>query len=105
MWAAAKCAIIARGYYMKPFDALGHVNGAIKKDMVGVFMDLYARDALYGATASDAFDVNVGSAINTLASAANAYLTVVAQMKLDLNIETVEVDLVTVPILGTVIPS
>lgn len=105
MWASYYSARAARKYYLKPLDAEGHTAGALKKDIAGILGDLFDRDALYGVNPSDAYDVNVGAAVNTTLSAAQAILNVVAQMKLDLYIETVEVDLVTVPVAGNVIPS
>lgn len=56
---------IGDNYMFADIDGQGHTASAFGGDIAAFLNVLYNQDALFGATAADAFGVNVGSAVNT----------------------------------------
>ena len=63
---------------------------------------LYQAGGLYGATKSDAYNVNVSQNINTTDTVAQAQLHAVVQARLSQYAKAVLIDLVSVPVSGVV---
>lgn len=51
-------------YVMRVIDGNRHLLAEVEKDIVGICQDWYSRDALYGATVAEAFDVDTGPGVN-----------------------------------------
>jgi len=103
MWLVDRCQIRGEAYAFKPLDAEGHLAGAFGNDITEECMTLYGNDGLYGATPEDAFAVNVGSTVNTQATAATATLDASVQARWTDQAKAVDVALVSIPVSGTVV--
>ena len=103
MYMTANAQPIGEKYYGKTIDGQGLLANALGQDLDEMLLALYGANALYGDTAQDAFNVNIGVTVNTAAEAANATLKAVAQARLSLYADTVEIDLVSVPVAGTIV--
>lgn len=57
-------------YVMAVIDGNRHLLSAVEKDIVGICQAWYAREALYGATAGEAFSVDTGPGVNPAAQLA-----------------------------------
>jgi hypothetical protein len=102
MWLTAQSKSVGEGYMFKPIDGRGLLANALKKDLQGILLDAYNVNALYGLTPEDAFNVNVGAAVNTQATVAQGELRAVAEIRPSLHAKSIVIDLVTVPITGRV---
>lgn len=51
-------------YVMRVIDGNRHLLSEIEKDVVAICQNWYSREALYGATAGDAFSVDTGPGVN-----------------------------------------
>lgn len=67
-------------YVMAVIDGNRHLLSAVEKDLVGICQAWYAREALYGATAGEAFSVDTGPGVNPDAQLAQRRIA--AQMEL-----------------------
>jgi hypothetical protein len=102
MWLTARAQFLGEGSMFKTIDALGHAAEALKGAIIGICLDLYNVDGLFGTDPDDAFQVNVGSAVNTIATIAQGELHAVVQARLSLHAKAVIIDLVSVPVTGQV---
>jgi hypothetical protein len=102
MWLKARAAAIAENYYMRTLDGAGKIQAAFGHEIAGACAELYEADGLFGDTPDDAYSVNTGVSVNTVDTAANAVLRAVVEARFSQYADTVEVDLVSVPVQGTV---
>jgi hypothetical protein len=107
---AARCrmAIVARAeavgerYVFKPIDGRGLLAMALEHDLSDMLAALYAVDALYGATADEAYAVSADAAINTTDTIAQGELHAIASVRYSMHAKSVVIELVTVPLGGAV---
>jgi hypothetical protein len=102
MWMKAQAQAIGENYYMRTLDGQGKLAAELGADLAVMCSDLYEADALYGDTKSDAYSINVGSTVNTTASAATATLNATVEAKLSQYTNKVVINLVSVPVAGVV---
>lgn len=102
MWLKAQAQAIGANYMFKNIDGSGHLAGALKTDLLVPCLQLYGVDGLYGATAADAFSINVSTSVNTTATAAQGSLNAVMSAKFGSQVRSVDIDLVSVPVAGVV---
>ena len=103
MWMKAKALAVGERYYMRTIDGQGRLAGRLGADLEAeVCAPLFERDALYGATKTEAYNVNVSTQVNTTATAAQAVLKAVVQARLSQYAQKIEIDLVSVPVAGVV---
>ena len=102
MYMVARAQAIGENYYMRTLDGQGKLAGELKADLNVMCSDLWEADALYGDTKDDAYNVNVGSSVNTSTSAAQATLNATVEAKLSQYAVKVVINLVSVPVAGVV---
>jgi hypothetical protein len=102
MWLKAQAQAVGRPYDYRPIDGQGHLAHALKSDLDGVCLGLYAVDGLYGDTPQEAFATSVGATVNTTATASVGELHGVVEARLSLHAKAVFIDLVSVPVTGRV---
>src|SRR5215471_10994818 len=93
---AAKAEEIGERYVFSPIDGRGRTIAAFGGDLRAMLAPYWEQDALYGATAEDAFQVNVGSGVNTPTTIANGELHAVLNVKMSPYAEWVEIEIVKV---------
>ena len=103
MWLRAQAMQRGENYMFKNIDAKGRLAGALKTDLDEVCLSLYQVDGLYGETPEEAFANQVGAEVNTIDQIAQGYLHAVSQARFSLHTKAVYIDLVTVPVTGTVV--
>jgi hypothetical protein len=94
----------ARGepYAFRPIDGRQRLQQRLKTDLEEEFLQFYQADGLYGATARDAFSIEVGASVNTVNTIAQGELHAVAEVVYSMHAKAVIIDLVTVPLGGKV---
>lgn len=102
MFMVAQAQAIGENYYMRTLDGQGKLAAELKSDLDVMCSDLWEADALYGDTKEDAYNVNVGSSVNTLATAAQATLNATVEARLSQYAMKVVINLVSVPVAGVV---
>lgn len=103
MWLKAHAEVIGEDFMFKPLDGRGHLAGQLKSRLEAVCKRLYNADGLYGNTEAEAFAVDVGEAVNTVDDVAAGELNAVVEARLSLHARTVLIELVSVPVTGTVL--
>jgi hypothetical protein len=102
MYMVAQAKAIGENYYMRTLDGQGKLAAELKADLNVMCSDLWEHDALYGDTKEDAYNVNVGSTVNTLTSTAQATLNATVEARLSQYTMKVVINLVSVPVAGVV---
>lgn len=92
----AKAEAIAERYVFRPIDGKGLTFAAFGGELASLLGGYYAVGALYGATADDAFRVDVGPAVNTPETIADGELRALLAIRRSPFAELVEVDVVKV---------
>lgn len=87
---------VGEGYVFSQIDGRGHTISSFGGDLRAMLVPMYEAGALYGATADQAFDVNVGSAVNTADTIANGELHAVIQVRMSPFAEWVVIEIVKV---------
>jgi phage tail sheath protein FI len=101
-WARLNMAIVAQAevvgerFVFRPIDGRGRTIAEFGGDLRAMLVPFYEQAALYGASAEDAFQVNVGSAVNTPETIANGELHAVLMVKMSPYAEWVEIEIVKV---------
>lgn len=85
---------LARDFLFRPIDAQGHLYAELDGALRGYLQPLWGAGALYGATAEDAYDVEVG-ALNTPATAAAGQLHAAIEVALTPHTERITISIVT----------
>lgn len=102
MWIQARGAAVGEPYEFKPIDGRNRLAGRLKTDLDAMLLGLYQVDGLFGATPQEAFATAVGASVNTIGSIAQGELHAVCEARLSLHAKAVIIDLVTVPVTGSV---
>jgi hypothetical protein len=102
MYIMAQARKIAEPFVFRPIDALGHTAAQLKGALEGMLLGLYNVDGLYGETAAEAFTVEVGASVNTSSTTMAGELHAVCEVRFTKYAQAVIIDLVTVPLAGTV---
>jgi hypothetical protein len=102
MYIVAQSKKLGEPFTFRPLDALGHTAQQLKGALQGMLLGLYGVDALYGETPREAFSVEVGAAVNNDSTAAKGELHAVCEVRFTKYAQAVLIDLVTVPLSGTV---
>lgn len=102
MWLTAQAKNIGEGFMFKPIDGQGRLANALKQAIEGVCLDLYNANGLFGDTPADAFSVEAGQSVNTIETIAQGELHAAAEVRLSLHAKSVLIDLVSVPVTGSV---
>ena len=88
----------AENYVFKQIDGKGHLFAALEADLAGICLRYYNLGALYGATAEDAYQVDTGSAVNTIDTIRNGEIHAVVRVKTSPTAEWVQIEIVKVPV-------
>lgn len=99
----AQARAIGENYMFKTMDGQGLLANDLKGHLEAMLLDYFNLGALYGATAAQAFKVDVGANTNTIESIAQGRLRAIAQVVLSLHAKSVEIELVTIPVGGQVV--
>jgi hypothetical protein len=102
MWLKAQAQAVGQNFMFLNIDAAGLDASDLQSDLLGVCAVLYGAGGLYGDTWQEAYDVIVGQTVNTDTTAAAAQLNAVMEARLSKHAESVNIDLISVPILGQV---
>lgn len=78
----AEAYAIAGGYVFRAFDGRGHVLGELAGELKAMLTRMWEADMLYGATAAEAFSVEVGEPINTPEDLAAGIVRAVLQVRM-----------------------
>lgn len=102
MWLTAQAQLVGEQFMFKPIDGRGVLAGAFKRALEGVCLNLYGVDGLFGETAAEAFSVETGVSVNTDETIAAGELHGTAEVVFSLHAKSVVIDLVSVPVTGSV---
>lgn len=102
MWLKARAAAAGENYMFKPIDGRGRLARALKTDLDAICLELYNVDGLYGDSPAEAFATEVGAAVNTEGTVAQGELHGVTEVRLSMHAKAVLIDLVSVPVTGSV---
>lgn len=89
---------IAERYVLKKVDGRRHLLAKYAGELVGMLKPLWEDDSLYGATAEEAFNVDVGPSVNTNVTIANNEVRAIVTLRISPFAEEVRLELVKVPI-------
>jgi hypothetical protein len=102
MYIEAQAKALGEPFAFRPLDALNHTAMQLRGSLEGMLLGLYAVDALYGLTPQEAFAVEVGASVNTEATVVAGELHAVCEVRFTKYAQAVIIDLVTVPLSGSV---
>jgi hypothetical protein len=102
MWLKARAFAAAQPYVFRTIDGRGRLAAALKGDLDAICLALYGVDGLFGETPQDAFATEVGASVNTTDTIAQGELNAAVEARLSLHAKAVNIDLVSVPVTGTV---
>jgi hypothetical protein len=89
---------IAETFVFRVIDGKGHLIGEFNGALTGMLLTYYQQGGLYGLTPEDAFNVDTGIQVNTLATIANNELHAVLNIKMSPFAEYVVIEIVKTPI-------
>jgi hypothetical protein len=92
----ADCGAVAERYVFTEIDGRGLTIADFGSDLRAVLVPYYEAGALYGDTVDDAFQVNVGPAVNTPTTIANGELHAVLEVRMSPFAEYVVIEIVKV---------
>jgi hypothetical protein len=92
----AQAGAVAERYVFSEIDGRGLTIAQFGSDLRAILVPFYESGALYGDTADDAFQVNVGPAVNTPATIANGELHAVLEVRMSPFAEYVVIEIVKV---------
>ena len=101
-WARLNMAITAEAeaigehYVFSQLDGRGHTLSEFGGDLSAMLLGYYTDDSLFGATPQEAYDVNVGSSVNTPDTIANGELHAVLSVRMSPDAEWVVIEIVKV---------
>ena len=95
----AQAMAIGEQYMFKPIDGQGKTAGAFRAHLDGMLLGMYATGALYGGAPDEAYRVTVSGSTEEIAQ---GILRASAAVVLTLHAKAVQIELVAVPIGGTV---
>lgn len=91
---AARGAAIAESFQFDKIDGQGKKLAEFGKDLSGMLKELWEKGDLYGATAPEAYSVDVSAAVNTPATLAANELHAVLNVKMSPFAEMVQIEIV-----------
>jgi hypothetical protein len=100
MWLVARAKEQGEHYMFK--NITKRLMRAFKTDLDAICLELYGVDGLYGDTPAEAFATDTGVALNPDANVAQGELQGAAEVRWSEHAKTVRINLVTVPITGSV---
>jgi hypothetical protein len=89
---------IAQNYVLRQIDGRRQLFAAFETELRGMLLRYFNAGALFGATPPEAFDVDTGPTVNTLATIANGEVHAVIRIKTSPSSEWVAIDIVKVPL-------
>ena len=89
---------VAENYVFRQIDGGRRVFAALETDLNGVCLRYFNLGALFGASAEEAFNVDTGEQVNTLATIAAQEIHAVIRLRVSPFGEWVAIDIVKVPI-------
>jgi hypothetical protein len=92
------CRQRARPFMFRNIDGRGRLTGALQAAIEDECNALWGVDAMYGDTAQDAYNVNVSTSVNTVASISSGAIVAIASVVWSLHAKEVDVELVTIPL-------
>jgi len=96
MQIVARAGVIAQRYLFSQIDGRKRTIADFGGELSGMLVPFYEAGALYGDTAQEAFNVNVGSQVNTEQTIANGELHAVLQVRMSPFAELVVIEIVKV---------
>jgi len=102
MWLAARCYNVGESFVFDVIDGQGQTISAYAGSLAALCLADYNAGIIYGATSGEAFNVDVGPAVNTPATIADNQLRAVVAVKPSPFAELVSILIVNVPITGKV---
>lgn len=104
MWLKARALAAGENYMFQTIDGRGLLANALKTDLDAICVELWGVNGLFGATPEEAFATEVGASVNTTLTIAQGELNAVVEARLSLHAKRVLIDLVSVPVAGTITP-
>jgi len=89
---------IAENYLFRQIDGRRQLFAALETELRGMLLEYFNIGALYGATPSEAFDVDTGALVNTVDTIKNGEVHAVIRVKFSPTAEWVEIAIVKTPI-------
>lgn len=90
----ANAEVVGQDFVFSQLDGRGHTIKAYEGDLLGMLGSFYDDDALFGDTPDDAYTVNTGPAVNTLANLADGVLKAVLSVRMSPHAELVQIYIV-----------
>jgi hypothetical protein len=94
----AQSEAVGEQFVFSQIDGRGHTIARFNGALAGMLKTFFDLDALFGDTASDAFEVNTGSAVNTPDSIADGVMKAVLSVRMSPHAELVQIYIVKYPI-------
>lgn len=98
----AQAGVIGEHYVFSQIDGRGRTIAQFGGDLRAMLVPMYEAGALFGATPEEAFQVDVGSAVNTPATIANGELHAVIEVRMSPFAEWVVIEIVKVSTLQAI---
>jgi uncharacterized protein len=95
---AWECEAVAETYVLKQIDGRGQIFSRLNKDLRGVCARYFDMGALFGASASEAFDVVTDPSVNTVDTIKAGEIHAVIKVKVSPAAEWVVIEIVKVPV-------
>jgi hypothetical protein len=102
MWITARAEAAGEPFVFRPIDGQGKLAGALRGAIDAILLELYGVDGLYGETPGEAFATTVNATINPPTEIAQGTLHAVSEVRFSMHAKAVIIDLVTVPITGSI---
>jgi phage tail sheath protein FI len=102
MGLVARCLQVGEQFIFKPIDGQGHTIAAYGGALTSLLQDDWESGQIYGATPADAYNVNVGPAVNTPALLAANQLSAQISVRPAPDAELVQIQIINVPITSEV---
>jgi hypothetical protein len=96
MGITAEAEAIGEHYVFSQLDGRGHTLSEFGGDLSAMLLGYYTDDSLFGATPEEAYDVDVGSSVNTPDTIANGELHAVLSVRMSPDAEWVVIEIVKV---------
>lgn len=95
---SARCEAVGEGYVFKSIDGAGHLQADYAADLGAVCQADYAAGIIFGASATDAYNVDTGPSVNTPETIADGELRAVVAVRPSPFAELVSILIVNTPI-------
>lgn len=102
-WLASRCYVVGERYVFEPIDGQGHTISDYGAELTALVQADYDAGMIYGTTAGEAFNVDVGGTVNTLETISNGELRAVVAVRPSPFAELVSILIVNVPVASSVV--